>query len=382
MKEKITSVKIEPIDTPEYRMPTEIYFGRGESQKLPNIIGQLAVQRLLLVTGSHLAESNLSRSLENTGKVKKYPQAVRKSDFDSVNELTGYCITNEIDGIIAVGGGTILDSAKAAAVLAVNGGIIENYLVDKTREIQKPGLFYIAAPTTAGTGSEVTPWSVVWGDKKYSLSSADFMFPNIAVVDSALTDNCPEYITATAGIDALCQSIEAYWNVNDNPTSDAYAIKSINAILNNLSLAVNQPTALTRDNMAWGSLNGGLAFSNTATTICHAVSYPLTSHWGVSHGQATSITLPLFIEYTFPVLADQKRKTILKAMNAKDEKDAAENIRKLMRSIGLKTKLSELSISRDGIDIIVAEGFDPQRASNSPKIPTPQALREMLITIY
>lgn len=271
-----------------------------------------------------------------------------------------------------------MDSAKVAAMLAKNGGTAEDYLIDKTREIKSKGILFVAVPTTAGTGSEVTPWSVIWGKIKYSLSSPEFMFPDIAIVDSALTDDCPKYITATAGIDALCQAIEAYWNVKHNQVSDKYALESVQAILESLNKAVNSPDKESRNKMTWGSLTGGLAFSNTATTICHAISYPITSHWGVAHGQATSITLPLFLEYILPILETRKRQNLFEAMRVKSEKEAAEKIRNVMVDIGLKTHLLELGIPKEGINLIIKEGYDPSRVENSPKIPSPKKLQEML----
>lgn len=378
--------KIEPLQTPEYRMPTEVYFGRGRSSLLPEVVRKSPASRLLLVSGEHFLKSSesqdLIRALEQTGRVETYQGKIKKSDFETVDRLVRFVQDTMFDGIIGIGGGAVLDSAKVAAILAENGGIAEDYLISKTRNIGKRGAFYIAVPTTSGTGSEVVPWAVVWGDKKYSLSSSEFMFPNTAIVDPALTDNCPEYITATAGIDAMCQAIEAYWNVNHNPRSDKYALESIRIILENLANAVNNPTQTSRDKMAWGSLTGGLAFSNTATTICHSVSYPMTLHWGITHGQATSITLPAFIEYTFSALDDTRRHNILNAMAVEDDKAAAEKVRGIMCSIGLKTNLRELRIPKEGIDVIVAEGFDPSRAHNVPRIPSKDELKRILVSIY
>lgn len=366
-------------------MPTKVYFGRGAVSVLANLISKSTNSKFLLVVGSHFYESDqykqLREELTNTKKVEFYLKKIKKSSFEEVNALVKYIQEGGYDGIVGIGGGAILDSDKVAATLAKNGGITEDYLINKSREIKEKGIFFIAVPTTSGTGSEVTPWSVVWGKTKYSLSSPKFMFPDIAIVDPALTDDCPQYVTATAGIDALCQAIEAYWNVNRNPVSDKYALEAIQTIMGSLEQAVSNPDKEARDKMAWGSLLGGLAFSNTATTICHAISYPITIHWGVAHGQATSLTLPLFIEYILPILETDRKNNLLNAIGAEDEKEASAKIRTLMHEVGLKTKLSELGIPKEGVDVIVKEGFDPSRAKNSPKIPSPQELKEMLYGI-
>lgn len=376
---------IEPHKTDTYNMPTKVYFGRGKVSILSKIISKSHESNFLFVAGSHFFENSklqaLRDQLKKSNKAKFYEGRIKKSSFEEIDVLVKFVQDGGFDGIVGLGGGAILDSVKVAAILATNGGVAEDYLVNPTRKINKKGITLIEIPTTSGTGSEVTPWSVVWGDKKYSLSSPEFMFPDVAIVDPGLTDDCPTEVTATAGVDAMVQAIEAYWNVKHNPTSDKYALESVKTILGSLGQAVNHPDEKSRDAMAWGSLTGGLAFSNTATTICHSVSYPMTSHWGIPHGQATSITLPIFIEYSFDTLGSRE-KAMLDAFGVRTVKEAADKVRRLMKSIGLKTRLSELGVPTEGIDVIVKEGFDPARAGNAPRIPSSDELGRMLLTIY
>lgn len=360
-------------------MPTRVYFGRGAINTIPKILKTYKKSKVLFVVGKHTQKDQALKSLFSLGTI--YSKDLKESDFKSVNDLSEYIISGSFDSIIAIGGGKVLDTTKAANVFAVNGEKAEDYLQTKIKIIKKKGIFLIAVPTTSGTGSEVTPFAVIWDNKKYSLTS-DLIYPDIAIVDPALSDNCPPYVTATSGIDALCQAIEAYWNVHNNPISDKYALESIKTIIENLEHAVNNPSKQSRNNMAWGSLMGGLAFSNTATTICHSVSYPITAHFGIAHGQATSITLPMFIEYMFPVLSKNRISKILNAMKIRETKEAVYKIKKLMKSIGLKTKLSDLNIPRNAIDLIVSEGFDPERARNAPRIPVSSELNKMLLSIY
>lgn len=369
-------------------MPTEVYFGRESLIKAPHILkAKKELKKGLLINGSHLSNDfyfskfllDLSKSIE----VVQYPFKISKSNFSSINKLTDFCRFHEFNFILAVGGGTILDTAKCAAILSVNNGKIEDYVKTKTKILQNKGLFFVAIPTTAGTGSEVSPWATVWGDdyKKYSLSSSQFMFPDISFVDPALTDLLPPYETATSGIDALCQAIESYWNVNHNPVSDKYALEAIKIISCNLESTVNKPNQKFRNKMAWGSLLSGLAFSNTQTTICHAVSYPISIHWKVAHGQATSLTLPVFFEYIVPILPINRQKKLLEAIGSKTISKAADKIRKLMLNIGLKTSFRELNINKKGIGIITKEGFHPDRMKNSPLVPSLQELKNLLESI-
>lgn len=369
-------------------MPTEVYFGRESLLTVPHILKtKREFKKGLLINGSHvLGDSYFSKFLLDFSKfieVVQYPFKISKSNFSSINKLTNFCRCREFNFILAVGGGTILDTAKCAAILSNNKGKIEDYVKTKTKVLQNDGLFFIAIPTTAGTGSEVSPWATVWGNdyKKYSLSSSQFMFPDISFVDPALTDLLPHYETATSGIDALCQAIESYWSVNYNPVSDKYAIEAMKIISCNLESTVNKPNQKFRNKMAWGSLLSGLAFSNTQTTICHAVSYPISIHWKVAHGQATSLTLPVFFEYIVPILPITRQKRLLEAIGSKTISKAADKIRKLMLNIGLKTSFRELNIDKKGVNTIAKEGFHPDRMKNSPLIPSFQELKNLLESI-
>lgn len=362
----------------------EVVFGRGVFLKLPDLILQKGIRDILIVAGNHAKNDPLIK--KQLGKLQDatlYEPSIKKSDYPSIGSLTDFIRKGRFGGVLAIGGGTILDTAKCAAILAKHEGQIENFIGINKFELTKKGLPLIAIPTTAGTGSEVTPWATVWGNdkKKYSLTS-NLMFPYLAIVDSALTDSLPPKETAEPGIDALCQAIEAYWNLNSNLKSDKYALEAIKILSENLEKAVNNPNANNRDKVALGSLKGGLAFSNTQTTICHSISYPITARFGIAHGQATSITLPLFIEYTLPILSLEKQQKFYEALGVSNQNEASEKIKDIIKTCGLKTRLSELGIPKEGIDIIVSEGFHPDRAKNAPRIPNAEELKQMLLSIY
>ncbi len=381
-------IVIFPKKTKNYYMPTKIFFGRGEIMKTPNLIKKKKLKKILLICGSHLKKTSLLIKFINkfpdNYEINIYQDIVSKSTFSTINKLTKYCRENKFDCLIGMGGGTILDTTKAASVLSKNGGIIEDYVLFKNREIIRRGIFFIAIPTTSGTGSEVTPWSTIWGDdkKKYSLSSNLFMFPNIAIVDPELTNTLSSKTTAESGIDALCQAFESYWDNKHNIISDKHALIAIKFILGNLELAVRKKTNIARDRMAWGSMNGGLAFSNTQTNICHAISYPITGYWNIAHGQATSITLPIFIREILPYLSKNRKSKLLKIMNAKDINEAEKNVLSLMLKIGLKTKLSDLNISKKDIDIVLNESFCYPQIKNIPINYNRENLRILIESIY
>lgn len=367
-----------------YYMPTRIIIGRGTIKTIywKDVI-RLS-KKVLLVSGDHFKQGGdypqLCDDLLRQGYiVSSYSGKIVTSDQDTVNALVGLLHRDTPEIIIAIGGGTIIDTVKSAAILTTNDGQVEDYLSPRPKNITNKGIPVIAVPTTAGTGSEVTPWSVIWdygNYKKHSLSS-QLMFPYCAIIDSALTDQLPPKTTAETGLDALTQSVEAYWSKSHNEISDVYALESIRIIMEYLPISVNQPNKVSRDMMAKAALFAGLAFSNTKTTICHSVSYPLTLHWGVSHGQAVSITLPEFIRYSLPALQVRKNK-LLDSFGAIDPENAAKNIKELIRKCKLVIKLSELGISIKDIPTIVAEGYDPTRINNAPKVPSPVELQRIL----
>jgi alcohol dehydrogenase class IV len=208
------------------------------------------------------------------------------------------------------------------------------------------------------------------------------MFSDYAIVDPDLTDNLPPTITAQSGIDALVQSIEAYWSINHNPISDKYALESIKLIINNLEKSVNNPTKTSRENMALGSLYGGLAFSNTQTTICHAISYPITANWNIPHGQAVCITLPIFMDIFIPLMKISRKIKILNALGLMHNNKPDQQIQSLIKNIGLKTKLSELGVPRIGINIILNDSFSNSRINNTPIPISKNDLKNILLAVF
>lgn len=386
-----SSKKIEivgPIKEKLYEMPTEVRFGRDALKEVCSFPQFKHGKKILLLAGGHFKTSDDFHQLRlNLLRVEKeiivYKENIRKSSIEAIDKLTDFCRKENPDIFMAIGGGTVIDTGKCAAILSKNKRGVENY-IKRGEKLENKGIKFIAVPTTAGTGSEVTPWATVWDTKtkkKYSLDSF-IMFPALAIVDPQLTDSLPAKITAETGIDALAQAIEAYWSVNHNPVSDEFALEAIGLAMETLEKVVNHPDKNLRDKMAKATLFTGLAFSNTQTTICHAVSYPMTAHFDIPHGQAVAITLPSFIKYTLPVLKKERRFRLLSVLRVSDEKQAEEKITLLIKNIGLKTKLSELGIRKGDINLIVKEGFSPERAKNAPKIPTPMELEQMLMTIY
>ncbi len=269
------------------------------------------------------------------------------------------------DGVIALGGGSVMDTAKA--VMAANG--TGEFNIEKL--ILKKGCFShripsIFIPTTHGTGSEVTPWGTIWDIKKkrkISIYSPD-LYPDIAILDGSLTLSLPIDISLITSLDALSHSFEAIWNKNANSTSTEFAINAIYTILKNIEQLKKNPQNLTvRKSLLTSSCKAGLAFSNTKTAAAHSISYPLTLYFGIPHGIASSIPLVPLIEINKPKI-EKKLKLILDRLNLSKIKD----LKRIIYAIpdrNLKFSLIEWGVKEEDIDWLVDQCFSKDRIINN-----------------
>ena len=374
----------------KYYLPTKMYFGSGILKNLPDILGQKK-QRIYLVIDNYFFKKGLDKTIKNLfpeTKIEVFSGITPNPKVVQVEELKNKIKEFNAELVIAVGGGSTLDTGKSAAVLSSHNHDLMGFL-EKKMKLHKKSIPFVAVPTTSGTGSEVTPWATVWNNKtKYSLSSP-LMFPYIALCDPELTLTMSSYVTACTGIDALCQAIEAYWSIHSNSLSDIHAVQAILLAVNNLKKAVDNPQDLFyREQMMLSSLEAGRAFSQTATTAVHAVSYPITAYFNIPHGYACALTLSAFLKYNYHVndedcndkrgsgFVKKKIGKIIHLLGCNNIKDACLKIQSLINSIGLETSLSKAGIN--DIEIIIEQGFNPDRVGNNPRLLTKDNLRKLL----
>jgi alcohol dehydrogenase class IV len=297
------------------------------------------------------------------------------------------------DAVIAVGGGSAIDMAKLIAFFGALDVSPQEYLESKLVETMemKP---LIAVPTTAGTGSEATHFAVLYVNKeKYSIAHEKIL-PMVSVVDPQFIMTMPPYVAASSGMDAFCQGIESYWSIYSTDESKSCASQAIRLAVETMVDSVNHPNRENRLAMATAAHLAGKAINITKTTAPHAVSYPMTSYFNVAHGHAVSLTISSFLVFNSEVTSNDildargggyVRKTIEELINligGSDISSACSIIEKMQRSLGLKTKLCELGINTESdIDIIVENGFNPERVKNNPRLLTREKLREMLLNI-
>ncbi len=224
-------------------------------------------------------------------------------DIDSIDSWINQYATLQVAAVIGLGGGSAMDAAKAVALMLSQAETTPAPLdqLFRAKQISQPDsrLPLLLIPTTAGTGSEVTPFATIWDNKqkqKFSLSGPA-VYPDVALLDASLTLSLPADETLYSGLDALSHSLESLWNKHRTPISEAYAQQAIALLARHFSTALTSPSDLAaRQAMQTASLLAGLSISTTRTAIAHAISYPLTSHYAVPHGLACSFTLPALLE--------------------------------------------------------------------------------------
>ena len=287
----------------------------------------------------------------------------------------------EPDLIIAIGGGSSIDLAKAISSLyKYKDSDVLDLLKNKNYLDNADSIPFIAVPTTAGTGSECTKWATIWdfdNMKKYSID-ADYLYPNESWLVAELTSTMNEKITLATGLDALSHAMESYWSVPSNKYTRVLARDSIRIIRKYLPLALNDLDNLDyRQKMLMGSFFAGLAFSNTRTTACHSISYPLTMIFGIPHGFAAAITLFEVLSRNWEYVYEKD--LFLDAWDADDLDD----IKKWLDNVSSDTlKLSEFGVKKEDIPRIVKLATTGGRMDNNPIIFDEYEIKDILDNVY
>lgn len=275
-----------------YHNPVKIHFGVKWLEAVENLAQRLKDTKFLLITSQGFSKRGLSGKIANAlgaqlaGIVDEIAPNPQIKHLQSIKAKL--C---DFDAIIALGGGSVIDSAKFLSV----DSVFEN---DNFKIKSQPKKLFAFA-TTSGTSSELTHWATVWDNDafvKHSLSD-EILYPKEAFYDANLTLSLPRQTTIYTALDALSHSFESIWNNNANPISTHYALMAIEIILRDLvELSQNLHSLQLRSNLMLASIYAGLAFSNTQTALAHALSYPLTMRFGTPHGLACSFSLPLLLE--------------------------------------------------------------------------------------
>jgi alcohol dehydrogenase len=293
------------------------------------------------------------------------------------------------DAVVAIGGGTALDIGKTAALLAEQERSPADHL-RATLPLRARRCLLVLAPSTAGSGSEMTCFSVTYVDGIKRSLDDPLLVADYAIVDPNLTVGLSARVAASAALDALSQAIESFWSVRSTSDSRRLAAESLRLGLKHIEAFCTRPTPIHRAAMARAALLAGRAINVTRTTAPHAISYALTTSFGVPHGHSCALTLPAFLQYnasaTDSDVADprglrwlqQRMGEILHLLGAHDPEAGRLRLIQIISNTGLESRLSALGLGSVAIERLVAGGFDMGRAANNPRRLTADGLRKVL----
>lgn len=293
----------------EFYNPVKICAGDGAIKHLNYELENLGVKKPLLLSDAGLKNFGMVEKVVKLSNLKNfalYTDIPTDSGVQVVNTILNVLTENDCDGIIALGGGSVIDTAKGVKMAYARTTNLKDLMglevVKKANDIP-----FIVLPTTAGTGSEVTNVAVIRDEDSCVKMEfiTPYLMPNVALIDVCLTETLPARTTASTGIDALCHAIEGYSCMQKNPISDAYAITAIKLIFENIEKVVIDPKDKdARQNMAIASTLAGLAFGNSMVGGVHAIGHALGGACHISHGDAMSILLPHVMEFNKDKLFD------------------------------------------------------------------------------
>ena len=374
-------------------LPRILQVGAGASQQAGAIVKALECQRPLIVTDKMMVQlgyvARIQESLTALGIVSDvFDDTVPEPTVSSIQAGVEMVRDGNYDSIIAIGGGSPIDSAKAISILGKYGGVMRDYKFP--RIVSEPGLPIIAIPTTAGTGSEATRVTIITdetNDEKMLCVGIGFM-PTAALVDYELTLSLPARTTADTGIDALTHAMEAYVSKKASLYSDTQAIAAMKLLAPNLRRAFHDGSdQQAREAMMLGSTLAGVAFSNASVALVHGMSRPIGAFYHVPHGLSNAMLLPAVTEYSIPA-APERYADCARAMGVAEVSDSDEQANaKLMTELyAINEELQvptpeQFGISREhyfgNLEVMAEQAIGSGSPGNNPRVPSAEEITQI-----
>lgn len=378
-----------------FSFPTTVYSGRSTIKKLAQCLSEENVKSVLLVTDHGILNSdifiNVVSVIESSGvRLSVFSEVEPNPNTKVLEKAVGLLVADGCDAVVGVGGGSSLDVAKAAAAMASNPGSILDYEgVDKIENSSWP-LFCV--PTTAGTGSECTPSTVITDhEKNFKVSIiSHHLLPKYAFLDPELIKGLPPFITATTGMDALTHGIESYVSKNANPISRGMAYQSIRMISNGLVPSFNDGSNLTaREEVLVASLMAGIAFSQSRLGNVHAISHTFGGLFNIPHGLANAVLLPYVMNFNLEACADLYKDIAvalgrnvsgLSDMNA--GKEAVDAVVELNASLGIPSTTKEIGVDLNYLENMVSDSMKSGNILANPKKTLEKDIKKIILDSY
>ena len=391
----------------------KVVHGTGSVKEAPKEVRNLKGSRVLIIMDPGLAKLEVQKPLEEAlteGGIawELFAKAELEPSMDSIQACADAAKAFGADVLIGFGGGSALDTTKAASVLLSNEGPIDRYF--GMNLVPNPTMPKILIPTTAGTGSEGTPFAVITDEKtgiKYPLADYELM-PNMAIIDTDYMMNQPKGLTSASGIDALTHALEAYVSIMATDYTDGIALKAVKNIFQYLPRAyengANDPEA--REKMANASTLAGMAFANAFLGVCHSMAHKLGAYHHLPHGIANALLIELvmrynadpapvkmgtFSQYPYPHALERYCEIARFAgIQGKDDEDVFENfiqaIAQLKETVGIKRTIKDYGVDEkaflETLDEMVENAFNDQCTGANPRYPLMSEMKEMYLKAY
>ncbi|WP_289770547.1 iron-containing alcohol dehydrogenase [uncultured Duncaniella sp.] len=373
--------------------PQKTVFGSGCIQTFVDDYLSLGHRRLFILTAPPilpLIEPAIKQLKDNGVNVEVFQNILAEPTLNDFNTILSIAREFRADSVAGIGGGSVLDIAKLVAAFIDSDQKAEDCF--GTGFIKKKGLWLACLPTTAGTGSEVSPNAILLDerDKLKKGIVSPYLLADTAYVDPMLTMTVPSKVTADTGMDALTHCIEAYTNKFAHPAVDIYALQGIRLIAANLLRAVKDGSDIeAREALALGSLYGGLVLGPVNTAAVHALSYPLGGEFHIPHGLSNAILLPSVMKFNRSANLRKYAEVAIAcgAPVGKDDNETAQNgvdfICELSKAVGIPQKLSDLNIPQNAVDGMAKAAMEVQRLlKNNPREVTEQDARDIYNSLY
>ena len=373
--------------------PQKIVFGTGCIETFTEDYLKLGLQRLFVLTAPPirpLIEEPLEVLRKAGISIEIFQNILAEPTVNDFKAILEVAREFKADSIVGIGGGSVLDVTKLVAAFLNSNQQVEDCF--GTGFIQKKGLWFACLPTTAGTGSEVSPNAILLDERDHLKKGivSPFLIADAAYVDPKLTWTVPAKVTADTGMDALTHCIEAYTNKFAHPSVDIYALQGIRLIAANLERAVKDgKDQEAREALAFGSLYGGLCLGPVNTAAVHALSYPLGGEFHIPHGLSNAILLPSVMKFNMP--ANIKRHAevaiALGCEPGKDDNETAQRgvdfIYRLAEAVGIPKKLTDLGIPQTAVDGMAKAAMEVQRLlKNNPREVTELDAKDIYNSLY
>jgi alcohol dehydrogenase class IV len=378
--------------------PRLMAIGGGALAELPGLLARLGLARPLIVTDPYIARCGIldraTALFDGAGVAwSVFSDTVPDPTTEVIDTGTAHLRAGDFDSLVAIGGGSSIDTAKGMSVLFANGGHLRDYKVPN--EIPRSGPPVIAIPTTAGTGSEVTRFTVVTDtqtDEKMLIAGLACC-PTAAIVDFELTMTMPLRLTADTGIDSLTHAIEAYVSRRASPFTDGLAKNAMGLIARNIRTACADPqNRAAREAMMLGATKAGMAFSNASVALVHGMSRPIGAFFHVPHGLSNAMLLPEITAFSAPA-ALERYADCARAMGVAEEGEGSQaavawlldELRRLNEDLRVPSP-REYGIDRARYDellpVMTSQALASGSPANNPLVPTSEEIIELYRRVY